>query len=277
MSRLHLFKTFSLATFILIGLAACADGPSTMIFNEAEEHLSRGEYTEAINKHTELINKYPASPKAPESLFKKGHIYYRYLNKVDLALRSYDELSYLYPESPKLIDATKEKGKIYSALGEHWKAVKEYEWLLEKAGEEDGETYQYLIGMEYFKMNDFRQARIEFAEIIQKKSGTQLLPEIHFRIATSYYLEENLVESLKNYKLVVELFPEHPLAIESSMEIAQVLADAGKFTEAIEWLKDLKVNIAQADRELVEQIEMRIALITERMKRPRQRGRRQRR
>ena len=40
--------------------------------------------------------------------------------------------------------------------------------------------------MEYFKMNDFKQARIEFAEIKDIDNETGLTPEIHFRIATSY-------------------------------------------------------------------------------------------
>ncbi|MEE9543386.1 MAG: tetratricopeptide repeat protein [Thermodesulfobacteriota bacterium] len=274
MNKFHLFKSFFLAAFILTTLAACEPGPSTKIFNEAELHLSRGEYLEAIKKHTELINRYPASPLAPESLFKKGHIYYRYLSEIEMAVKTYNELAYLYPESPKLANAAIDKGEIYSALGEHWKAVKEYEWLLKNAGSGEGEAYRYLIAMEYFKMNDFRQARIEFAEIVQKSGASELLPEIHFRVATSYYLEGKLPESLTAYKLVIKLFPDHPLAHESKVNISQVHADAGRLNEALVELKKLKRDGGHPDPEL---IDMRIKLLEERIKRPGQKKKRKKR
>jgi TolA-binding protein len=274
MNKINLLNTSPIAVLILLSLAACGLDPSTKIFNAAELHLSRGEYREAIKAHSELIDRYPQSPLAPESLFKKGHIYYRYLDEIEKAIKAFDELAYLYPESSKLASAAKDKGAIYSALGEHWKAVKEYEWLLEGAGDDDIDSYQYLIGMEYFKMNDFRQARIEFVEIVQKNMESPLAPDIRFRIATSFYLEGKLVESLKAYKLMIELFPDHPLALESSVNITQVLADAGRFTEALVKLKKLKADKTRPDHEL---IDMRIALIEERIKRPRQRGRRKQR
>ena len=274
MNKFHLFKTFSIAALVLAALAACGLEASTKIFNEAEVLLSRGEYREAIKAHSELIDRYPQSPLAPESLFKKGHIYYRYLDEIEKAIKTFDELAYLYPESSKLANAARDKGAIYSALVEHWKAVKEYEWLLEGAGDEEIDTYQYLIGMEYFKMNDFRQARIEFTEIVQKSPESPLAPDIRFRIASSFYLEKNLTESLAAYKLMTELFPDHPLALESSVNITQVLADAGRFSEALVELKKLKADKTRTDHEL---IDMRIALIEERIKRPRQRGRKKQR
>ena len=146
------------------------------IFNEAEVALSHGEYLEAIKTHTRVLKKYPASPLAPQSLFKIGYIYYHYLDNIKMAMKAYDELALLYPESDKLIDAAKERGEIYSSLGKHWEAVEEYEWLLTRAGTDERDGYQYLIAMEYFKMNDFKQARIEFAEIKDDNNEVNCLP-----------------------------------------------------------------------------------------------------
>jgi TolA-binding protein len=241
------------------------------IFNEAELQLSQGEYLQAIKTHNTLLKKYPDSQLAPESLFRKGHIYYRYLDNIEMAMMAYHELALLYPESVKLVDAAKDRGEIYSTLGKHWKAVQEYEWLLTRARHSERGDFQYLIAMEYFKMNDFKQARIEFTEILNTNSATALAPEIHFRIATSFYLEKNLVESLKAYKLVVKKFPNHGLAFQSSINIAQIYADAEKLTEAIDMLKRLKIKSSNNEKEL---IDIRIALIKKRIKKPNQKRRR---
>ena len=269
MNSFYLFKSSPIAVLILVSLAACGQDPSTKIFNEAELLLSRGEYREAIEAHTELIKSHPESPLAPKSLYKKAAIHYRYLNDIETALKTYDELAYLYPESDKLIEAAMDRGEIYSALGQHWKAVEEYEWLLERGVGEERERYQYLIGMEYYKMNDFRQARIEFAEILQNNGQTPLAPNIHFRIASAYYLEGNLPDGLTAYEAVIALFPDNPLALESSVNIAQIHTDAGRFSEALELLTKIKEDGAWPESGL---IEMRIALIEERIKNPRHKG-----
>lgn len=256
---------------LLFSFPGCGSDPSMTIFNEAELQLSRGEYQQAIKTHSNLLKKHPDSQLAPESLFKKGQIYYRYLDNVEMAMKAYHELALLYPESAKLVDAAKDRGEIYSTLGKHWKAVQEYEWLLTRSRPSERDGYQYLIAMEYFKMNDFKQARIEFTETLNMNSATKLAPEIHFRIATSFYLEKNLAESLKAYKEVVEKFPDHPLAFQSSIAVAQVYADADRLTEAIELLKRLKTKNNESENEL---IDMRITLIKKRIKKPSQRRKR---
>ncbi len=266
-----LFQVSFFLAAVLISFSGCGSDPSMTIFNEAELQLSRGEYLQAIKTHSTVVKKHPASQLAPESLFRKGHIYYRYLNNIEMAMKAYHELALLYPESEKLVDAAKDRGEIYSTLGKHWKAVQEYEWLLTRAGPSERDGYQYLIAMEYFKMNDFKQARIEFTETLNTNSSTSLAPEIHFRIATSFYLEKNLAESLKAYKVVVEKFPDHPLAFQSSIAVAQVYADADRLTEAIELLKRLKTKSNKSENEL---IDMRIALIKKRIKKPNQRRKR---
>ena len=256
---------------LLISIAGCGNDPSTKIFNEAEVELSRNQYREAIGSHTRVLKKYPTSKLAPESLFKIGYIYYHYLDDIEMAMKTYDELAFLYPESDMLASAAKERGEIYSTLGKHWKAVEEYEWLLTRSGGTERDGYQYLIAMEYFKMNDFKQARIEFAEIEDNNNEDGLAPEILFRIATSYYLEKNLTGSLKAYKEVVRRFPDHPLAFQSNINIAQVYSDAGRLKEAKELLLKLKTNSDELQNEL---LDIRIALIEKRIKSPTKRTKR---
>ena len=193
---------------------------------------------------------------------------------IEMAMKTYDELAFLYPESDTLLDAAKERGEIYSSLGKHWKAVEEYEWLLTRTAIKERGGYQYLIAMEYFKMNDFKQARIEFAEIKDNNNESGLLPEIHFRIATSYYLEKNLTDSLTAYKEVVKKFPENKLAFQSSINIAQIYSDADRLTEAVDLLQRLKLKSDKMENEL---IDIRIALIKERIKNPTRRTKRKKR
>lgn len=256
---------------IFIATAGCGKDPSIKIFNEAETRLSRGEYLSAITTHSKLLKKYPKSKLAPQSLFKIGYIYYRYLDNVELAMKTYDELAFLYPKSDQLANAARERGEIYSKLGKHWKAVEEYEWLLTRSETKERDGYQYLIAMEYFKMNDFKQARIEFAEIKDTGDEAGLAPEILFRVATSYYLEKNLTDSLSAYEEVVMRFPGHALAFESGVGIAQIHSDAGRLSEALNVLKELKTKSATLQNEL---LDIRITLIEKRIKRPTKRRKR---
>ncbi|MBE9531366.1 MAG: tetratricopeptide repeat protein [Proteobacteria bacterium] len=269
-TRALLFASLSLLT-LLITTAGCGKDPAMRLFSEAEVQLSRGEYIEAITTHTRVLKKYPDTELAPQSLFKIAHIYYHYLDNIKMAMKTYDELAFLYPESATLMDAAMERGEIYSTLGKHWKAVEEYEWLLTNGAPKENNRYQYLIAMEYFKMNDFKQARIEFAEIKDTDNEAGLAPEILFRIATSYYLEKNLTKSLEAYKEVIRKFPKDKLAFQSSINIAQVYSDAGRLKEAKELLTKLKTDSDTKENDL---IDIRIALIEERIKNPTRRTKR---
>lgn len=269
-----LFLTSFLLITLLISTTGCTKDSAKRIFNEAEVELSRSEYKEAITTHTRLVKKYPESELAPQSLFKIGYIYYRYLNNIKMAMEAYDELAFLYPLSDQHALGARERGEIYSTLGKHWKAVEEYEWLLTRATAKERDGYQYLIAMEYFNMNDFKQARIEFAEIKNDNNEAGLAPEILFRIATSYYLEKDLSKSLTAYKEVVKRFPKHSLAFQSRVSIAQIHSDAGKLTEALDLLKALKTESSAMESEL---IDVRIALIKERIKRPSRRTKKKKR
>jgi TolA-binding protein len=231
------------------------------MFDDAEGLLSEGRYIEAVGVYSRLISTFPESPYVPGSQYKIALIHNLYLDDVSGAMKLYSELLYLYPNSPEAALARADRARIFSGIGDHLSAIEEYQWLLEKGPNEKSDDFRYNLAMEYIRINDFGQARVELEELLSTAPFTPLAPQSYYQLANTYYLEGSLEKAIAAYDVVVSKFPGHGVSLEARLSKAAALEEAGRLKEALSLLKELEDEYP--NREV---IKIRIASTEERLK-----------
>jgi tetratricopeptide (TPR) repeat protein len=230
-------------------LTGCARDTAKARFEAAEVLLGNGEFERAIEEYRYVVDTFGATPYGSGALYKIAIIYDRHMQDRPGSIEAYYTLYNIYPESAEAVLAREDMALIYSEAGNHSKAVGEYQWVLERSpGKET--HYRYLIAMEYLKMNDFRQTRLELRDLLESLEAEDPLPtpstpghefivEIYFKMANTYYLEGRNQTALKAYDELVERFPDHALGLEARLNKAHILVEDERFEAALEVLDAL--------------------------------------
>ncbi|MBI5827690.1 MAG: tetratricopeptide repeat protein [Deltaproteobacteria bacterium] len=216
----------------LLFLSAChSRDQARAVFEAAQEHLGDGDYPGALSKYSEVVSRHQSSAYGPKSQYMIASIQNRRFNDRQKAIESYSILIYIYPESTEAVRARADLAELYSGANDHRKAIEEYGAIL-RSGPPDAKRYVYAIAMEYVKMNDLRQARLELKGLLDS-SGPGPIPQIKFDIANTYYIEGDLKEALSWYDAVISEAPEGRLKIEARFGKARALEEAGRLNEAL--------------------------------------------
>lgn len=221
-----------------LGFTACSADHGSVVFEKAEKQFSKGEIDVALTQYQYVVDKYPESAFAPKSQYRIAQIYNHNFRDKKKAMEAYSTLFFMYPNSPDTIDARADIAAIYAASGEHRLAIDQYQKLITEnpTGYKD---FQYKIAMEYILLNDFSQARVEFAELLGRASG-ELVPEIEYQIANTYYIEGNLKDAIERFEKIISRFPDSPFALNAKLGIAKSYSETGKLGEAMVLLNELK-------------------------------------
>lgn len=210
-----------------------------------------------MERYSYVVNRYPESPFAPKSQHKIAVIYDRDLNDPEKAVYSYSAFFFMYPGSPEEPEAREELAGLYSRNGEYRLALEEYQRLYE-AQPEKRQKFQYLIAMEYIKMNDFRQARVELVELNNIVTNPGVSPRIRLHIANTYYIEGRNREALERYDDVISRFPQNEAAKEAMMQKAKIYEEEGRTALAMKALVALEADGDASLRPMVERLRKRL-------------------
>ncbi|MFZ3072550.1 MAG: tetratricopeptide repeat protein [Thermodesulfobacteriota bacterium] len=248
--RIFRIRVTVLSAICAVFIFGCGPKGEEKFFFEAEQALIAGNYDSAIEKFTDFVTHYPGSEFAAESQYRIGYIHSRHLRDAKSAMDAYAILFRLYPKSPQVAFAREDMAAIYSSSGEERKAIGEYARLMENGPSAKKDFYRYQIAMGYIRLNDFRQARIEFEEILKtiSISSSPLKPQAKLQIANTHYLEGNMDEAVKAYDRVMSDYKgDSVYADEAKLAKASVLAETGMLKEALVLLIELKEEYPNKD------------------------------
>ena len=131
-------------------------------------------------------------------------------------------------------------------------ALEEYTRLLadkrfDKSGE-SGKKASLRQAMCFFRLYRTDEALAAF-QAITREGGVYAVTAIYY---TAHCLgrKEKTEEALKAYRLVIEKSPQHSLAPNAYLNIAQIYIEQGKWDEAVENLRAIRRKFASAAREL---------------------------
>jgi len=228
--------------FMAAFTAGCSNRAEEKAFFRAEQALGEGEYQEAIAFYRIFVEDFPESELAPQAQYKIGVVYGSHLKNAAKALEAYSMLLYLFPGSPEAMQAREQRAKVYSSWGRHRKSIAEYAWMLEYGSKESAGEYRYNIALEYIKMGDYGQARIELDELIKSVPSEKLLSNAYYQVATALQLGGDYSGAVKAYDIFIERFPGHKLTSDALLHKATVLEQSGKLQEALALMKELRVR-----------------------------------
>lgn len=147
----------------IIFIAQAQEMSSKSLMKDAKEFSVKGQFSKAIELYQEIVEKYPESGQAEESLFWLGYSYEAEGN-IDQAVSNYDRLLNKFPNSKFGADALRKKANILITGNNFKQATEALETLISKypkssyaneANSELGDIYGY-------KLNDFEKALTSF-------------------------------------------------------------------------------------------------------------------
>ncbi len=237
------------AVYILtmVVLLGCGGAERDSMFFKAEELLSHGRYQEALEHYARFVESYPESQFAPKSQYMIGYILSHHLSRPEDAMDAYAMVVNLYPDSIYTIKAREDMARLYSVSGDHRRSINQYHWLIENGTEGQRVEYRYRMALEYIKMNEFGQARVELKELLKDGTTEEMTPQILYQIANTYYLEGNFQEAIATYDRIIEEYPNHPVYIEARLGKASVLEKQGSLKEALGLLSELEREYPDSD------------------------------
>lgn len=256
-----LFLLLPIAFYLFTG---CSADPARKEYEKAEELLSKGEYSDALERYYRISSSFQGSPYGAKSQYRIAFIYNNHFNDKKRAVAAYYAVYYIYPKSPEAVLAGKDLAKIYSDAGDHVRALEQYQRLMKQRPEESAE-FKRKIALEYLYMGDFRQSRIEFNELLKSAAGKDSVAEVRFQIANTYYLEGDTEKAIYGYDEVISGFPETPAAKEAAFNKAKAFEETGHSVEALGILRSIRPdypNKGAIDLK-IEAIEKRLKEVTE--------------
>jgi len=220
-----------------------------------------GRFTDAAELFRELHREHPDFVRTPQVLFQTAEIMDLYLGEYSEALLVYLLLERDYPDAAEVAQARKQAAALYKyRLNDCSQAISVYQKILDLPGQ-GKDQYQYEIADCYFRLNNFEQARIEFDSLLKNYSQSPLIPEVQYRIAMTYALEDKLPEAAGAYRRVIEDWQGDPYALEASFGLATVLEEQEELVESLKILEELAGSYPKQDilERKTQQVRERIA------------------
>jgi outer membrane protein assembly factor BamD len=174
--------------------------PGATVVDTAQHYLAMSyfgnkDYELAAVEFKRLAANYPRSDFVDKAQFMAGICYYKNtpghygLDQEDLkkAIEALQDFMLENPDSPLVEDA---KAAIHDGLTK----------LAEK---------EYKNGMLYYKMYDYRAARIYFQYVIDNYTDTKYAGNSLFKLSEIVFKERNYVEALEKFNQFINLYPNH--------------------------------------------------------------------
>lgn len=211
-----------------------------------EAYMEENRDAAAFQKLQESID---LNSRDPYTYFALGNFYFK-KEKYYLAIENYNKCLELKPE---FASVRNNLGLAYMKLGEYDKAISYFEELTDNYVYATPHYPRFNMGQAYFYKNDFRQAEKCFREALEMEPQftialhwlgrtyielddipratlnlekaaklTPQVPEIHFDLGRAYTLSKKYNNAIFEFRTVVELDDESPLADEAKQHIEMI-------------------------------------------------------
>ncbi len=224
-------------------------------YHRAEELVARGSYDQAVAVLTELNQEHPGHSLGREALYKAAEVRSLYQQQFAEAILAFLAVAERYPNSELGLQAQRQVADLYkNKLRDYPRAVVVYKQLLAR-GVSDSDRMQHEIADAYFRMNDFKQALLEYEALRSSYPDSQLQAEVRYRMGITLSLEGKEQEAEAVFREVISHWPQSPFALESKFSLATVLEERDELTAAMKVLEELKgdyPNTELLDRRLIQ-------------------------
>jgi TolA-binding protein len=154
----------------------------------------------------------------------------------DVAIRYIDEFLQKFPQSDKRHQAQLLSGQCYFFKNQYLKAFNIFQDLLQYPEFKDATLFW--LGETYLKGSDYAQAEKNYRQVIELYPQSTYAAQAYYSLGWTFFDQKKYKESEEVFKQMVEKFPGHQLAEDATLKIAECEYNLGSYAKAIDLFKD---------------------------------------
>lgn len=214
------------------------------LFGRAEGAQRVGNYPEAVQLYNAYLQKYPQGQFSEKSLYNLGNIYYLNLRDSSKARESYQKFLEQYPTSQYAFNVGERLGQLYERDFEDYaKAIDMLEQVsLRTPSHQDWRRVRYEVAQDYFRLDQFDQAIVEFNKIIEDQPDDHRSDEARIELAAIYEIRQQWREAIAQLQQVIDRPKCDQCLRHAQFEIVDCYASLKRFDQAINALKQIPDN-----------------------------------
>lgn len=179
----------------LLAAPTWPQSPAADLAKQGNEHLRKGDYTDAIEAYTESIR---LNARSATVFYSRGYAYYRNHND-DQAIQDYTAAIRLEPDYG---EAFRERGHVYEHKGDYTNAIQDYTQAL---GIRPDDSYlRYDRAFAYERIGQYQPAIADLTEVIRRfpKAG-----DAYRNRGRLWLYSANLAQAQQDLSRAVQLYP----------------------------------------------------------------------
>ncbi len=191
-------------------------------------------YEDAARYFLILADFYPRSRKAPQSLYWAASLEHNYLKNHKGAVHLYERHLKEYPNGKYTLQTRENLAQIYAQDTKTVrKAISIYQEIIKDAPQAEKPSFLLETAKVALQHQLFLQARTSLYTLITKYPKSAQTPRAHYLAAHSYFLEGHTDLAIISFRKIAKSFPQHPIAGEALIFIADTLEQQGKMKQAL--------------------------------------------
>ncbi len=236
----------------LTGMGACSRSEAHL-FGKAEGAQRVGSYDQAVMLYQSYLQKYPNGEFAEKGRYNLGNIYYLNLRDTARAQAAYEGFLEIYPNSQYAFMVGDRLAELYERdLLDYRKAIDILEQIsLHTPSRDDWRRVRYKIATDYFHLDQFDQAIIEFKKLIQDQPGEHRSDEARIKLAAIYEIRRQWHEAIAQLQDIIDHSRCEDCRRHAQLEIVDCYASQEHLDQAIAALK--RISPRPEDRDYVSQ------------------------
>ncbi len=210
------------------------------LFTLGIKQESSGQIDAAEKSYRDIYQHYPQAAEAAKALLRIGKIWQYDRRDGERALLSYLQLEHDYPDSSLVLPAREEAAQIVKyTLKDYSRAIEFYQRLLDlNTGHSD--QYYYEIADCYFRLENYPQARIELEILLENYPDSPLAPDVLYRKGGILLLEGRTAAAQRDWQSIIEQYPDSSYRLQARFNLAKLLEEEGALQEALQSYRQIK-------------------------------------
>lgn len=216
---------------------------------QAEDFVTKGQYPQAIDLYRKTIALNPESHTAIRALYRLGFTLESYLKDFDGAIFNYQEFIRLTQDRVSSYEVQKRVANIYfEQFHDADKAIATYKKLIAfDPSSLEIDFFHFRIAQSYFQQNNFEQARYEYQQLLEKFPKSQYGARVRFEIGNTYYMDGKYEIGIEALKQVVRHHPQSEYATEAQFLMAQCYEHLDKLDSALQLYETIQGRYSSAE------------------------------
>jgi TolA-binding protein len=150
----------------------------------------------------------------------------------DVAMRYIDQLLKDFPQTDKRIEANLLLGQCYFFKSQYLKAYEIFQGLLQETEFKDATLFW--LGETYLKGSDYVQAEKQYKQLIELFPDSIYTPQAHYSLGWNYFEQGKFVESKEAFQKLISRFPLHQLTEDAAFKLAETEFNLKNYDDAVE-------------------------------------------